>query len=598
MLRPASARVLGMIAVVAAVGAIVVAVRCNAESGRRTPVGSRDGNREAAADASSAIAVGDGGVWVTTRDGLARIDAASSQVVSRIPVGRRLAGVAVGMGAVWATDPTIGTVFRIDPSTNDLVATVHVPGAGAVALGEGAVWITGRDGLTRVDPATNRTLAVIRTPAATSLAVGAGAVWLAGAQAVTRIDAAKNRVVARIEVPGGDPTVAVGGGAVWVTGSQLLYEIDPSTNRLKTRISDPSGGAYLAVGEGAVWIRDKFIGKLSKVDLDANRVTAIIDGGEGGRVAAGAGSVWLVNVAGDIVSRVDPIADRWVDDIMNDPTLDSDLERIDVGQRPLHIAVGERAVWVADPVSDSLFRLDPVTRRIVAEIEVAGAIQVAVGEGAVWVRGRDGVSRVASISGRVRPGLGAGGSLTVGERGVWAIGSFGQSAGLVLTNILRIDPLTNEQEAVTSAEDHAVLDAREVTAGEGAVWVAGGAEGVSRIDARTKQLVATVRVFQATEVAVGEGAVWAAGVNEIARIDPATNRVAARVPVRAATDIAVGEGSVWATTADGHLSQIDPVANRVVDKLEVGWSPRHLAVGEGYVWIAYAHGDIISRVRA
>src|SRR5262249_37909709 len=51
-------------------------------------------------------------------------------------------GVAVGEGAVWvAGDPFGRTVWRVDPLTGRLAATIRVPFIpDAIAAGEGAVW--------------------------------------------------------------------------------------------------------------------------------------------------------------------------------------------------------------------------------------------------------------------------------------------------------------------------------------------------------------------------------------------------------------------------------------------------------------------------
>jgi YVTN family beta-propeller protein len=75
-----------------------------------------------------------------------------------------------------------GTVFRIDPKTNSIAATVRV-GADpfGIAVGEDAVWVSNRRGfsITRIDPASNQVTAAIpignRPYAVTA---GHGAVWV------------------------------------------------------------------------------------------------------------------------------------------------------------------------------------------------------------------------------------------------------------------------------------------------------------------------------------------------------------------------------------------------------------------------------------
>ena len=67
-------------------------------------------------------------------------------------------GVAIGAGSFWILTDTKGTLARIDPATNKVVAEIYVaPGSFAVAFGENAVWVTSTEKnlLTRVNAQTN-----------------------------------------------------------------------------------------------------------------------------------------------------------------------------------------------------------------------------------------------------------------------------------------------------------------------------------------------------------------------------------------------------------------------------------------------------------
>ena len=104
-------------------------------------------------DQLRAIAIGEGGVWVTSRGyesdeagKLWRIDPASGRVTTATRVGRSPLGVAVGEGSVWVANYEDGTVSRIDPDTQEVVATIKVKrGVAEVAVGDGVVWATVRD---------------------------------------------------------------------------------------------------------------------------------------------------------------------------------------------------------------------------------------------------------------------------------------------------------------------------------------------------------------------------------------------------------------------------------------------------------------------
>ncbi len=80
---------------------------------------------------------------------------AAARVVQAIRVGNGPSALAVGEGAVWVVNRHDGTLSRIDPATNSVTWTGAVGSdPTAVAVGEGAVWVAGgEDGtVIRVDP--------------------------------------------------------------------------------------------------------------------------------------------------------------------------------------------------------------------------------------------------------------------------------------------------------------------------------------------------------------------------------------------------------------------------------------------------------------
>jgi YVTN family beta-propeller protein len=148
----------------------------------------------------SGDAVGEGAVWAIGGLGIVRIDPRTNEIVATIPVAQNVTGggpsptaLAVGDGAVWVANRFVarsgffssgkrGTVSRIDTKTNAVVATIpvgHEPfGIGA---GDGAVWVANRTDFTvsRIDPRTNRVVATIRIGnRPQGIVAGAGAVWV------------------------------------------------------------------------------------------------------------------------------------------------------------------------------------------------------------------------------------------------------------------------------------------------------------------------------------------------------------------------------------------------------------------------------------
>jgi serine/threonine-protein kinase len=170
------------------------------------------------------VALDAGAVWVSANDlegpALLRLDPATGAQVAEIPLPMQVGAVAAGEGSVWTAsapvsaggaEPGSGAVWRIDPATNEIVATTDLTDVVALALGEGAVWIargySGAVGAVRLDPATNAVVATVEagsvgTSHTQIISVGAGAVWLAGQiqGTVLRIDPATNTAAATIDL--------------------------------------------------------------------------------------------------------------------------------------------------------------------------------------------------------------------------------------------------------------------------------------------------------------------------------------------------------------------------------------------------------------
>jgi hypothetical protein len=197
----------------------------------------------------SAIAVGERAVWVVGQGRhdrqVLRIDPATGRVTAtiRFPISSGISSVAVGLGAVWVTASSTGTLYRIDPRVAAVVERADLgQGAGRVSFVFGLIWLAVSDpaGATLVvDP---RTLAVARRfeccPAGEGVdAAGAyGSYWLidSATGAGQRWDAASYEPAGTFRltdapVPEVDglclTALAAGAGAVWVTvSSSITYD--------------------------------------------------------------------------------------------------------------------------------------------------------------------------------------------------------------------------------------------------------------------------------------------------------------------------------------------------------------------------------------
>ncbi len=156
------------------------------------------------------LAAGEGGVWLSVAMppsvGVLRIDPANGRVVARISGDHLFGQVAVGDGAVWASDGA--AVARINPRTGRMTATAPLlsplpasgpspvlNGSGLLAVAPGVAWVT-RAGnahhasVLRIDPRTGRLtgagLRIGRQPQA--VAASGATLWVVIAQGLARVD--------------------------------------------------------------------------------------------------------------------------------------------------------------------------------------------------------------------------------------------------------------------------------------------------------------------------------------------------------------------------------------------------------------------------
>jgi YVTN family beta-propeller protein len=207
------------------------------------------------------LAYGAGSLWVTlpSARAVARLDPATNRELRSYVVANAPRAVAVGSGALWVGSEVDRTVTRIDLS--DASSERINLGSGATAIGVGAdsVWVASEEGgnVFRIEPRSGDVVATIdvgHRPVA--VAVGAGAAWVVNRQdaTVSRIDVATDSVTDIVPV-GQDPSaIAFGEGAVWVadSGSGTVSRIDPNTRR-RTEIAVRSSPSALAVSDGSVW---------------------------------------------------------------------------------------------------------------------------------------------------------------------------------------------------------------------------------------------------------------------------------------------------------------------------------------------------------
>jgi YVTN family beta-propeller protein len=319
-----------------------------------------------------ALLGGSSGLSSVSPNAIGVIDPGSDELVAEVPVGIDPESIAVGEGSVWVANVEDETVSRIDPTTRKVVRTISVPDHPSdVAVGGGSVLVAlGALGeLVSIDPAQNEAASPID-------ALGDGATACRGPRA----------------------SIAFGAGAAWfVCKSGQIGRVSTRTGVLKrVRLADVATPVEVrnpdftdaAFGFGLIYLVNRKTNFVATIDPATNKgLGAGPEGAPSGwftngapaAVAFTAKSVWVATFGDDTVKRLtftrgprDPF-----------PPIPG-ITEVDNG--PVDIAVGEGGVWVLNRLDASVSRIDEESGEVVATIDVGNEPQhIAAGEGFVWV---------------------------------------------------------------------------------------------------------------------------------------------------------------------------------------------------------------------
>jgi streptogramin lyase len=260
------------------------------------------------------------------------------------------------------------------------------------------------------------------------MSVGFGSLWMMGREKLMRVALADNAVT---EIPvkgaaGEFRRTVVGEGAVWVADNQTIYKIDPKINLVVLTIP-----AEFAVG------------KEEEIGVGEEAVWAITGGGYNqvlrrysAQTGAEQATIPLPSPSGRVVA--------------------------DFG-----------SIWVAGTRDVELYRIDPVTNRIIATIELhSRPVALTSGEGSVWVRQLDGtVQRIDGSSSKLLA--------TIATEVVDSHGDIVVGGGFVWINsqpvpLVQIDPRTNSRRSRFSSPPDAFMG-YSIAYGGGSLWLGGSA---------------------------------------------------------------------------------------------------------------------------
>jgi class 3 adenylate cyclase/streptogramin lyase len=270
-----------------------------------------------------------------------------------------------------------------------------------------------------------------------------------------------------------------GGGSV-VVGPTSLAVIDPAANKVVDSVDLGFKSNLIAAGEGYVWVLDPNGSILWRIDPRTHEKKSFgIAVGAGVipfGVAAGQGWAWVAVLRGrsDVVLQLGP----EVGNLRNTISFGS-AAQAPVLFRLNPLAVGNGSVWAIDPAVGGVWRIDPRRGKARKLAEGLDALSVAAGNGAAWVAGSSGMTKLDPLTGTElgstvvgSPSFGETASVALGYDAVWYASSSGQT-------LSKVDP----QSAATTQTFTVGTGPSGIAVGEGAVWVANSRDAsVSRVD--------------------------------------------------------------------------------------------------------------------
>lgn len=258
-------------------------------------------------------------VWVAEAGGpgLVRVDARTGSIATRLSVEERAGAgtaIAVGDGSIWLGRGAL--VLRVDPGSGRVTARFATPiGADRLAAAPGAVWVASSvDGqLFEIDPATDRIVARPKLHGyVTDLAVGGPSAWVTVTpeDRVYQLNPDDGSVQASFAAGPGPESVAYVNGALVVANGRdgSLSRIDLATGE---RQSLPTGSSPMLVraNGGTAWIASVPAATTPAPLADGNEVRVSLPGDMLGMDPAVAGGPWNVQLAYQTCLRLQTYAD-------------------------------------------------------------------------------------------------------------------------------------------------------------------------------------------------------------------------------------------------------------------------------------------------
>ncbi len=271
-----------------------------------------------------------------------------------------------------------------------------------------------------------------------------------------------------------------------------------------------------------------------------------------------------------------------------------------VGATADWVAITDRAVWITATKPNSVQRIDPATKKIVAKIRVPAEAcsGLAAGFGSIWVPlcGKmPKLLRIDELTNQITDTLAISaadseGGIAASSDSIWLVTDRNGT-------LARIDPATNsvrQKIIIPPGSYNPAFD-------NGVVWVTGfDSSLLTAVNATTGEVLARIPVGPHPRfLAAGGGAVWTLnqGDGSISRVDEKsktlTATILAGIPGQGG-DLCYGADSVWASVFDVPLTRIDGQSGTVVRQW-IGVGGDALRFGHNSIWITDYHHGLVMR---
>jgi virginiamycin B lyase len=284
-------------------------------------------------------------------------------VLASIPVDSPMS-VGVGLGSVWVGSHRADWLYRIDPATNKVIATIDIGmnACGPIVTAFGRVWVSGCDD----DPET------------------------------VAVNAKTNQVAGKF--PSYSLPPGFGAGSVWIGNyfDGKLYRLNPKTLAVQAKIRVGQSAPCVLFADGSVWVGDAFNGTVHRIDPATGKVIATIPvgvaGADGVMLMFAGGKLWVysgfgvppASDRGNKVWRIDPRGNTVTQEIL--PGLSHLSGGLSYGQ-PV-TAMG--SLWLRG-TGTQVYRYQARTLRLLHAYpaDPAAVGWTAIGFGSLWVGNMD-----------------------------------------------------------------------------------------------------------------------------------------------------------------------------------------------------------------